>query len=133
MSEQITQALDAMQARCDAATDGPWEREWDTSDQWWTIHGQPNPAKGDDRMVCPEVATLNHREDWTADAEFIVHARTNLPRLVAALREVLTFATAERDEIRRTYARQPGTAYTGYADALDEVICIIEAALGVES
>lgn len=86
MSEQITQALDAMQARCDAATDGPWEREWDTSDQWWTIHGQPNPAKGDDRMVCPEVATLNHREDWTADAAFIAAARTDMPRLIAALR-----------------------------------------------
>ena len=72
-----------------AATDGPWVREWSTPDQWWIIHGQPNPAKGDDRMVCPEVATLNHREDWTADAEFIATARTALPKALAALEAVL--------------------------------------------
>ena len=72
-----------------AATDGPWMSEWDTSDEWWTIHGQPNPAKGDDRMVCPEVATLNHREDWTADAEFIADARTAMPKMRAALEAVL--------------------------------------------
>ena len=34
-----------------AATEGPWVRAWSTPDQWWIIHGQPNPAKGDDRMV----------------------------------------------------------------------------------
>ena len=72
-----------------AATDGPWVREWSTPDQWWIIHGQPNPAKGDDRMVCPEVATLNHREDWTADAEFIADSRTALPKALAALEAVL--------------------------------------------
>ena len=72
-----------------AATDGPWVREWSTPDQWWIIHGQPNPAKGDDRMVCPEVATLNHREDWTADAEFIADARTAMPKMRAALEAVL--------------------------------------------
>ena len=72
-----------------AATDGPWVREWSTPDQWWIIHGQPNPAKGDDRMVCPEVATLNHREDWTADAEFIADARTSAPKMRAALEAVL--------------------------------------------
>lgn len=72
-----------------AATDGPWVREWSTPDQWWIIHGQPNPAKGDDRMVCPEVATLNHREDWTADAAFIADARTAMPKMRAALEAVL--------------------------------------------
>ena len=71
-----------------AATDGPWVREWSTPDQWWIIHGQPNPAKGDDRMVCPEVATLNHREDWTADAEFIAAARDDVPRLLAGVRRL---------------------------------------------
>lgn len=70
-----------------AATDGPWMSEWDTSDQWWTIHGQPNPAKGDDRMVCPEVATLDHREDWTADDDLIVAAVSALPALLDAADE----------------------------------------------
>ena len=72
-----------------AATDGPWMSEWDTSDEWWTIHGQPNPTKGDERMVCPEVATLQHSEDWTADVNFIADARTALPKALAALEAVL--------------------------------------------
>ncbi len=72
-----------------AATDGPWVREWSTPDQWWIIHGQPNPAKGDDRMVCPEVATLQHPEDWTADVDFITDARTAMPKALAALEAVL--------------------------------------------
>ena len=78
-----------------AATDGPWVRGWSTPDQWWIIHGQPNPAKGDDRMVCPEVATLNHREDWTADAEFIADARTSAPKMRAALVAVLALHWGE--------------------------------------
>ena len=72
-----------------AATDGPWMSEWDTSDEWWTIHGQPNPTKGDDRMVCPEVATLQHSEDWTADVDFITDTRTSLPLALDALDAVL--------------------------------------------
>ena len=72
-----------------AATDGPWMSEWDTSDEWWTIHGQPNPTKGDERSVCPEVATLQHSEDWTADVDFIADARTAMPKMRAALEAVL--------------------------------------------
>ena len=94
-----------------AATDGPWVREWSTPDQWWIIHGQPNPAKGDDRMVCPEVATLNHREDWTADAEFIADARDDVPRLLAEVRRLRSIVTrwgmeAERAE-RHGYDLDP--------------------------
>ena len=84
-AEWIIQRRDLL----DAATDGPWVREWSTSDQWWTIHGQPNPAKGDGRMVCPEVAMLNHREDWTADVDLIADARTSLPAALDALVAVL--------------------------------------------
>lgn len=72
-----------------SATDGPWMSEWDTSDEWWTIHGQPNPTKGDERMVCPEVATLQHSEDWTADVDFITDTRTSLPLALDALDAVL--------------------------------------------
>ena len=101
MTDRLTDAdLDTIEQRADAATDGPWVREWSTPDQWWIIHGQPNPAKGDDRMVCPEVATLNHREDWTADAEFIAAARDDVPRLLAEVRRRM--ATEQRV---REYAR----------------------------
>ena len=85
-----------------AATDGPWMSEWDTSDEWWTIHGQPNPTKGDERMVCPEVATLQHSEDWTADVDFITDTRTAMPKMRAALEAVLALHWGE------PYAQGPG-------------------------
>ena len=69
--------------------------EWDTSDEWWTIHGQPNPTKGDERMVCPEVATLQHSEDWTADVDFITDTRTSLPKALDALEAVLALHWGE--------------------------------------
>ena len=76
--------LEAIKARAKAATPGPWWHEWVDGDDWWAVYGQPT---GD--MVCPEVATLD-REKWcTADAEFISHARTDLPRLAAAIEAVL--------------------------------------------
>ena len=66
------------------ATPGPWWHEWVDGDDWWAVYGQPT-----EDMVCPEVATLD-REKWcTADAEFISHARTDLPRLAAAIEAVL--------------------------------------------
>ena len=85
-----------------AATDGPWMSEWDTSDEWWTIHGQPNPTKGDERMVCPEVATLQHSEDWTADVDFITDTRTAMPKMLAALEAVLALHWGE------PYVQGPG-------------------------
>ena len=109
-----------------AATDGPWVREWSTPDQWWIIHGQPNPAKGDDRMVCPEVATLNHREDWTADAEFIADARTSAPKMRRALEAVLALHWGE------PYAQGPD--YCAECEHLwpCETYSAITEALGVE-
>ena len=50
-----------------------------------------------------------------------------------ALEAVLVFATSERDKISRTYIEQPGTAYAGYANAMDDVIRTIETELRAES
>ena len=109
-----------------AATDGPWMSEWDTSDEWWTIHGQPNPTKGDERMVCPEVATLQHSEDWTADVDFITDARTAMPKMRAALEAVLALHWGE------PYAQGPG--YCAECEHLwpCETYTTITEALGVE-
>lgn len=110
-----------------AATDGPWVQEWDTSDQWWTIHGQPNPAKGDERMVCPEVATLNHREDWTADGDFIADARTRLPLALDALEAVL-----EPHQLHRVPGGQEWCLHCG-GDWPCPTVTAIESALRGES
>src|SRR5574344_2668428 len=46
MSDQIMQALDEMQARCDAATEGPWTATYDDADRWTCITGQGHDLGG---------------------------------------------------------------------------------------
>lgn len=69
--------LDSIKARCEAATEGPWHREHgdygcvSIGNFGWVVDG-PN---------CPQ-----YDEDTPqghADAEFIAHARTDVPALVA--------------------------------------------------
>ena len=70
----MTDYLDEIQARADAATDGPWEH---VGSYGRIVSGpvQVCRAYGDDGKATP-------------DAPFIAHARTDIPRLVAALRAV---------------------------------------------
>ena len=107
-----------------SATSGPWHQGNDThryenAREAFTRKDMHDPESYD---VWPEAA---HPED----AAFVVDARTSLPLALDALDAVLTFATAERDKISRTYIEQPGTAYAGYANAMDDVIRIIEGVL----
>ena len=125
MTDLTPEKRDEIRALLDAATDGPWVREWDTSDQWWTIHGQPNPAKGDDRMVCPEVATLNHREDWTADVALIVAAVNAFPALLDAADERDRLAAAVRSlaewhETKAMKARHYRSGMLGQSVVMDK-------------
>ena len=107
--------LDEIEARANAATEGPWEvgdryhcvaadtcdcrqdygplidtyqhPEWGTmhvhrtDEPWWHDGVLYRPAGGSPGEVCRDTAS--------ADAEFIAHARTDVPALVAALRAVL--------------------------------------------
>ena len=80
MPDQIMQKLNEMQARCDAATEGPWE------------HLNP-------RNTYNHAVVDSHGEDlandyegvwyFEEDAEFIASARTDMPRLIDALKAVL--------------------------------------------
>lgn len=78
MTDSTLPSLDAIQARADAATDGPWEATW----------GPREPARVwvEDDFDEP-LATL--AVGAGLDAEFIAAARTDVPVLVAALRAVL--------------------------------------------
>ena len=80
----ITDRLDEIQARADAATDGPWhEGPGMTFVRARVIYDMvTNDAQLTTSHVLADV-TRNH------DAEFIASARTDVPRLVAALRAVL--------------------------------------------
>lgn len=80
--------LDEVEARANAATEGSWA----------TTFGPHEPARvwGADSDAEPIAVLGGYVEDSDAkaDAEFIAHARTDLPALVAALRAVLELADA---------------------------------------
>ena len=108
--DELTAELDAISEREQAATPGPW---WSDEDElMWRLHGVHGymPAMPD-LGITPQV--INHQilkapkqgtpyaEYWPgeADAAFVTAARTDVPRLLAALRLILDlyarYVTAE--------------------------------------
>lgn len=80
----ISDRLDEIEARSDAANDGPWYAESRNVDDPYsltTVYNVFHNGDTADRDLVAEVAYDN--------AEFIAHARTDVPVLVAALRAVL--------------------------------------------
>ena len=96
MSADIARLLDEMQARCDAATDGPWfvHEIGNSSDQEPTsivVHEGRfdwTDLMSEDSESAVAWMPRWERQEWT-DAQFIASARTDLPRLIAAVRAVL--------------------------------------------
>lgn len=91
MSDDLKTALAAIRLSADLATEGPWVDGMGT-------HG--NPADGpefcevrtvptDERTRGITIAELDLVEAAAQDAEFIAHARTDVPRLVTALEAVV--------------------------------------------
>jgi hypothetical protein len=79
----VTDRLDEIEARANAATDGPWRaRRWDYFCEVDYNIETSAPS-------C--VADLSDPDD----ADFIAHAREDVPALVAALRAVLDLARRE--------------------------------------
>ena len=71
--------LNEIEARANAATEGPW---FVSDDAVWVDRGEGN-ADGITGPLAP----------WCfGEADFIAHARTDVPALVAALRAVLDLA-----------------------------------------
>ena len=79
----MSEYLDAVQARIEGATKEPWEtRINDLTDEVTVVH---------DSEAVLQVAWIDgdYRHTWAMpDAEFIANARTDLPRLLAAIRAV---------------------------------------------
>ena len=75
--------LDAIAARADASTPGPWHRDHE--------EGDPGCVSiGDYGWVCSGYLAPEYdvdSEQGHADAEFIAHARTDIPALIARVRE----------------------------------------------
>ena len=92
--------LDTIRERADAATPGPWKVTWDGendpdgawSAEWpWLIRQDIYPGKS--------VANLAEVEASTEDAEFIAHARTDIPVLLAHIDALLAEIDALKSEI----------------------------------
>ena len=113
--------LDQIEARANAATEGPWKTTYEEADQWHSITGSPYPLGGGLWADHPEVATVDQEDE--ADAEFIAHARTDVPALVAALRAVLRVCDATEA------TPVPGIVITGAAVSTTNIRRAIEEAL----
>lgn len=118
----LTDWLDQAQARVEAATDGPWST---------TFGPRENPRVwGPDDDDAEPIAILRARgfiepDDAKATAEFMAHARADLPAAIAALRAVLDLVEMDRDD-----RMAPMRGYTP-AVAKSSVRAAIATALGV--
>lgn len=99
-----TERLDEIEARADAATDGPWEA-WDR-------------GIGFEVHVDGEGLNSEFRETFQqADAEFIAAARTDVPQLVTALRAVLNLADWHETKAEKARRFPGGPSSIGEAEA----------------
>lgn len=126
--------LDAIQARADAATEGPWRLWRDPSDSENKRGASVETAWSHD--AGGEDTDLITGWCAPADAEFIAHAREDVPRLVKALRAVEAVHRNEhRDHLGRkseTPTERGGFCYGcgWYGGAACPMITAIREALG---
>lgn len=110
-------ALDDIRQRAEAATEGPW--------RLWRDRSPHDPDNN--RGAAVESAWAYDADgedtelitDWcrTADAEFIAHARTDIPRLLAALDAALAVADVAQTRAASNLAEGKRRYETGDQDA----------------
>lgn len=83
--------LDEIEARANAATEGPWEWEGEAKAEWEIGANSLVPSRRPDDPVLYgygyDASGIEVKSP--ADAEFIAHARTDVPVLLDALEKVL--------------------------------------------
>ena len=92
----LNQLLDEIEQRADKATSGPWGMDelesYDGDSVACWIIGNIQIETGDDWWISVE-------PDYKGDAQFIAHARTDVPRLVKALRRCMGAMVRYQDDI----------------------------------
>lgn len=91
-ADDLTTVLDAIQERADAATPGPWGRDTATFPWGAVTENVVGPGGLWDVATChggdlpPDEGRAQQAR---RDADFLARARTDIPRLLAAVRAVL--------------------------------------------
>lgn len=91
---EINSILTASEERASKATPGPWKRrkKWRSDRKALQIYPDDRSVKKP--FIPSEIANLEeHRDEALANAVFIAHARTDLPRANAALRVLMNGIT----------------------------------------
>lgn len=70
--------LEEIKAREKAATAGPWNRYG-----WGPMHDAVTPWEGANGWIANRIARVKRAYGRIHDAEFIAHARTDIPDLIA--------------------------------------------------
>lgn len=85
MTTDLTAKLDAIDARVEAATEGPWFPDEDDASEGHAVY------QDDGGFGTVYIAQEMHQghDEGRGDAEFIAHARQDVPAMSAALRAVL--------------------------------------------
>jgi hypothetical protein len=82
--------LDAIEARAEAATEGPWQYDGmplrEDAEYGHIVTGGGTPGSMREHQICWVGETLNLRAP--EDAEFIAHARADVPALLAEVRRL---------------------------------------------
>ena len=86
--DALTEAeLQQMQARCEAATKGPWRS---------LVEGRDHLSGSDFIRTAGEDIELSGAT--TADQDFIAHARQDVPRLIAEIRRLRRSSSVEEEK-----------------------------------
>ena len=104
--------LDEIEARANAATEGPWEWEGEAKAEWEIGANSLVPSRRpDDPVLYGYGYDASGIEVKTpADAEFIAHSRTDVPDMAAALRAVLNLHFKPQP-VPAAYGTQEGGDY----------------------
>ena len=91
-SERPPSRLEALQKRCEAATEGPWRVSVEAGDEWWFGGGDD----GQQAVIRPGASEYGSvavtSGEQVKDAEWIAQARTDLPDLARDFRIVAEWA-----------------------------------------
>ena len=116
--------LDEIEARANAATTGPWSHCLDELRNRTAVHRIGSSEVNAD--VAFTYRDRDGRGPGMQDAEFIAHSRTDVPRMVAALRAVLDVC----DGLEEAHRANPKQTYEyGLEEAAHQVRNAVEAAL----